>query len=31
LYHHSFYSMEEYYEYKENTLWNRYIIVSYYA
>jgi hypothetical protein len=31
LYHHSFYSIEEYYEYKENTLWNRYIIVFYYA
>jgi hypothetical protein len=31
LYHHSIYSVEEYYEYKENTLWNRYIIVFYYA
>ena len=25
LYHHSFHSMEEYYEYKEKTLWNGYI------
>jgi hypothetical protein len=25
LYHHHFYSMEEYYEYKENVLWNWYI------
>jgi len=28
LYHHSFYSMEEYYEYKENTLWNGYTTFS---
>jgi hypothetical protein len=25
MYHHSFYSMEEYYEYKETTVWNQYI------
>jgi hypothetical protein len=30
LYNHSFYSLEEYYEYKENTLWNWYIIVLLY-
>jgi hypothetical protein len=31
LYHHCFYSMEEYYEYKENTLWNQHIIAFYYT
>ena len=30
-YHHSFYSLEEYYEYKENTLRIRYIILFYHV